>query len=132
MPTPDLYPGQGYFFPTAEGRFFGTSSLADVLQRQSVELHQGIDLLDHPLTLGIPLGLRIVFGFLEEVIQAAHKFLIPLLSHGLAWPSARLQGPAAVTLLLWIHVYLVLVVGSGVLVQPLELPISFIFYTTLR
>jgi hypothetical protein len=97
-----------------------------------MELHQGIDLLDHPLTFSTLLGLRIVFGFLEEVVQAAHEFLIPLLSHGLAWPIARLQDPAAVTLLLWSHVYLVLVAGSGASVHRLELPISFIFYTTPR
>jgi hypothetical protein len=59
-------------------------------------LHQGIDLLDHPLTLSSVLGLRILFVFPEKVVQAPHEFLIPLRSHGLAWPSAKLLVPAEV------------------------------------
>lgn len=110
--------------------FIGTASLADVLHRKSMALHQGIDLLDHPLTLSSILGLRILFGFQEKMVQAPHQFLIPLLSHGLAWPSPKLLGPADVMWLLKFHVYMAFTAGPGVLKRLLELAISFIFYAT--
>ncbi|MDT4871845.1 hypothetical protein FQZ97_1069990 [compost metagenome] len=84
-------------------------------------IHQGLDLLDRLLTLGSRVGLRFVFGFLEEVIQAAHEFLIALLSHGLAWPSARRLDPVAVTWLLMVHVCVAFAAGPDVSKLPLRI-----------
>jgi hypothetical protein len=104
----------GHWADQTKGHIIGASSLAEVIHRQPMELHDGFDLLDHPLTLGIHFSLRTVFGFQEEVSQAAHEFLIPLVSHGLTWSSARLLDPAAVTWLLMIHVYMGFTAGPGV------------------
>lgn len=101
-----------------ECRVIGMPSLADVLNRQTMAIHQGLDLLDRLLTLGSRVGLRFVFGFLEEVTQAAHEFLIALLSHGLAWPSARRLDPAAVTWLLMVHVCVAFAAGPDVSKLP--------------
>ncbi|MCY1384403.1 hypothetical protein D9M69_726550 [compost metagenome] len=81
-------------------------------------VHQGLDLPDHLLTLGGCVGLGIVFGCQEEVIQAAHEFLIALLSHGLARPSARRLDPAAVTWLLVVHVCVAFAAGPDVSKLP--------------